>query len=107
MQPAIRAALYAIKATVGDVNMVATQSGGAAFDSAGPLAKSVEDCADVLETLLPGRDFRSHLKKSWDGVSIAYLNYEEWQFPDAVCDKTPAFDEQHVSLCPVLFSTIY
>ncbi|TPX14159.1 uncharacterized protein E0L32_000553 [Thyridium curvatum] len=73
VQPAIRAALYAIKATVGDV----------------------EDCADVLEILLPGRDFRSHLKKSWDGVSIAYLDYEEWQFPDAVCDKTPAFDEQH------------
>lgn len=77
--------------------MVGTQSGGAAFDSAGPLAKSVEDCADVMEILLPGRDFQSHLRRSWQGIKIAYLNYDEWQFPDSVCDKTPEFDVAHVS----------
>jgi len=97
VQPAVRAALYAVKGTVGDVVMVGTQSGGAAFDSAGPMAKCVEDCADILEILLPGRDFRSHLMKSWDGIGFACLNYEDWQFPDAVCGKTPEFDEQHVS----------
>ncbi|GAW27360.1 putative amidase family protein [Rosellinia necatrix] len=95
VQPAIRAALYSMKGTVGDVNMVGTQSGGAAFDSAGPLAKSVEDCADAMEILLPGRNFRSHLTQSWQGIRIAYLNYDAWQFPDAVCEKTPSFDEQH------------
>ena len=77
--------------------MLGTQSGGAAFDSAGPMAKSPEDCADIMEILLPGRDFRSHLKKSWEGIGIAYLNHDVWQFPEAVCDKTPAFDEQNVS----------
>ncbi|KAI0105341.1 amidase signature domain-containing protein [Nemania sp. FL0031] len=95
VQPAVRAALYGIKGTVGDVNMVGTQSGGAAFDSAGPLAKSVEDCADVMEILLPGRDFRNHLNGSWEGIKIAYLSYDAWQFPDSVCEKTPAFDKQH------------
>ncbi|KAI1130215.1 amidase signature domain-containing protein [Nemania abortiva] len=95
VQPAIRAALYSIKGTVGDVDMVGTQSGGAAFDSAGPLAKSVEDCADVMDILLPGRDFHTYLKKSWQGIKIAYLNYDAWQFPDSVCEKTPAFDEEH------------
>jgi hypothetical protein len=25
------------------------------------------------------------------------LNYDEWQFPDSVCDKTPEFDVEHVS----------
>lgn len=97
VQPGVRAALYSMKGTVGDVNMVGTQSGGAAFDSAGPLAKSVEDCADVMDILLPGRDFHKYLTKSWSGIKIAYLNYDDWQFPDSVCEKTPAFDEQHVS----------
>lgn len=97
VQPAIRAALYSIKGTVGDVNMKGTMSGGAGFDSAGPLAKSVEDCADVMDILLPGRDFRSHLTKSWDGLRIAHLDYKTWQFEDWICNATPAFDEEHVS----------
>ncbi|KAH6616147.1 amidase signature domain-containing protein [Chaetomium sp. MPI-SDFR-AT-0129] len=95
VQPAIRAALYSIKGTVGDVNMKGTMSGGAGFDSSGPLAKSVEDCADVMDILLPGRNFRSHLTKSWDGLHIAYLDYKTWQFEDWICKATPAFDEEH------------
>ncbi len=86
-----------MKGTVGDVNMVGTQSGGAAFDSAVPMAKSVEDCVDIMDILLPGRDFRTHLKKSWKGLRIAYLNYETWQFPNEICQANPEFDAQHVS----------
>lgn len=97
VQPAIRAALYSIKGTVGDVNMKGTMSRGAGFDSAGPLAKSVEDCADVMDILLPGKNFRSHLIKSWDGLRIAYLEYKYWQFEDWICKATLAFDEEHVS----------
>lgn len=76
VQPAIRAALYSIKGTIGDVSMVGTQSGGQFNDSAGPLAKSVENCAAVLEVLLPGRRFRPHLTKSWAGLGIACLDYD-------------------------------
>ncbi|KAJ5509770.1 hypothetical protein N7527_011913 [Penicillium freii] len=95
VQPAIRAGAYSLKGTVGDVIMKGTQSGGAAFDSAGPIGKSAEDCVDVMDILLPGRDFGSHLTKSWNGIRIAYLDYKTWQFPDSVCKKTPAFDTQH------------
>ncbi|KAJ5157295.1 uncharacterized protein N7482_008395 [Penicillium canariense] len=95
VQPAIRAAAYSLEGTVGDVIMKGTQSGGAAFDSAGPIAKSTEDCADVMDILLPGWDFGSHLAKSWNGIRIAYLDYKTCQFPDSVCEKTPAFDTQH------------
>jgi amidase len=98
VQPAIRAAAYGLKGTVDDVIMKGTQSGGAAFDSAGPIAKSAEDCADVMDILLPGRDFCSHLTKSWNGIRIAYLDYKTWQFPDSMCEKTPDFDTQHVSI---------
>jgi len=97
VQPAVRAALYSMKGTVGDVNMVGTQSGGAAFDSAGPLTKSVEDCADVMDILLPGRDFNSYLKRSWNGIGVAYLNYETWQFSEESCTRSKIFDEEHVS----------
>lgn len=97
VQPAIRAALYSIKGTIGDVSMVGTQSGGQFNDSAGPLAKSVGDCAAVMEILLPGRDFHSHLGKSWAGIAIASLDYDTWQWPEAVCNRVPAFDDQHVS----------
>lgn len=97
VQPAVRAALYSMKGTVGDIDMRGTMSGGAGFDSAGSIAKSVEDCADVMDILLPGRNFRLHLTKSWEGSSIAYLDYKTWQFEDWICDRTPAFDDQHVS----------
>ncbi|CAI7583458.1 unnamed protein product [Penicillium palitans] len=95
VQPAIRAGAYSLKGTVGDVIMKGTQSGGAAFDSAGPIGKSAEDCADVMDILLPGGDFSSHLTKSWNGIRIAYLDYKTWQFPESVCEKTRAFDTQH------------
>lgn len=96
VQPAIRAALYSMKGSVGATNMKGTMSGGMGFDSAGPLAKSVEDCADVMNVLLPGRNFHSHLTKSWEGIRIAYLDYKTWQFADWICDQTRAFDEEHV-----------
>ncbi|CAI7674385.1 unnamed protein product [Penicillium discolor] len=48
-----------------------------------------------MDILLPGRDFGSHLTKSWNGICIAYLDYKNWQFPDSVCEKTPALDTQH------------
>jgi amidase len=60
------------------------------------MAKSVEDCADVMDILLPGRGFRSSLKRSWKGVRIAFLNYEKWQWDDEDCKRVPEYDEQHV-----------
>ncbi|EEU37128.1 uncharacterized protein NECHADRAFT_52302 [Fusarium vanettenii 77-13-4] len=95
VQPAIREALYSMKGTVGSINMVGTQSGGAAWDSAGPLAKSVEDCAVVMDILLPNRNFHSSLTGSWKGIRIALLNYEDWQFGDEICHKNPIFDQEH------------
>ncbi|KID81032.1 Amidase signature domain protein [Metarhizium guizhouense ARSEF 977] len=75
--------------------MKGTMSGGMGFDSAGPLAKSVQDCADVMNVLLPGRDFRSHLTNLWEGIRIAYLDYKAWQFADWICDQGRAFDDEH------------
>ncbi|KAK0627621.1 amidase signature domain-containing protein [Immersiella caudata] len=95
VQPAIRAALYSMKCTAGAVNMAGTQSSGAAWDSAGPMAKSVEDCVDVMHILLPGRNFRSSLKRSWQGIRIALLNYEEWQWDDETCARASEYDDQH------------
>ncbi|KAJ5721989.1 hypothetical protein N7488_000024 [Penicillium malachiteum] len=51
VQPAIRAAAYGLKGTVGDVIMKGAQSGDAAVNSAGPVAKSVEDYANIMDLL--------------------------------------------------------
>ncbi|KAH7125867.1 hypothetical protein EDB81DRAFT_764962 [Dactylonectria macrodidyma] len=81
---------------VGDIEIVGTQSSGAAFDSSEPIAESVEDCADVMELLLLEKNFRSHPKAFWNGINVAYLNYDFWQFPETVCEKTLAFDREHL-----------
>jgi len=50
-----------------------------------------------MDVLLLGRDFNSHLVKSWDGLKVAYLDYKTWQFADWVCKPVPAFDDEPVS----------
>jgi len=50
-----------------------------------------------MDVLLLGRDFNSHLVKSWDGLKVAYLDYKTWQFSDWVCKLVPAFDDEPVS----------
>lgn len=85
-----------MKGSVGAIDMKGSLSGGMGFDSAGPLAKSVQDCADVMNVLLSGRDFRSLLTKSWEGIRIAYLDYKTWQFADRICDQARAFEDKHV-----------
>ncbi|KAH7136972.1 amidase signature domain-containing protein [Dactylonectria estremocensis] len=77
MQPAIRAALYGIKGTVVISDMANKQSGRAEFDSADPMTKSVEDCAD-------------------NGIRVTSLNYDIWQSSEALCEKTAAFDDEHM-----------
>ncbi|KAI0842210.1 hypothetical protein F5Y06DRAFT_293034 [Hypoxylon sp. FL0890] len=72
VQPAVRAALYGLKGTVGDANMAGTQSGAALFDSAGPIAKSVEGCAD--------RNFGEVM----EGIGFAYLNHDKAAMDDAM-----------------------
>ncbi|KAH7000515.1 amidase signature domain-containing protein [Ilyonectria destructans] len=81
--------------TEADDSTFGTQSGGATWDSAGPLAKSVEGCANVMEVLLPGRDFHSSFGSSWQGIRIALLNYEQWQFDEEEYIKIPVFDQEH------------
>ncbi|RSL60488.1 hypothetical protein CEP54_006739 [Fusarium duplospermum] len=58
--------------------MVGTRSGSAAWDSAGPLAKSVEDYADVMDILLRNCNFYSPLTSS-----------------DKICHRNPVFDGEH------------
>jgi amidase len=58
VQPAVRAALNSMKGTIGNINMKGTISGYAGFNSAGPLTKSVENYTNVIDILLPRRNFR-------------------------------------------------
>lgn len=66
------------------------------FDGPGGMAKSVEDLEDLMEVIVPGTNCRLHLIKSWEGIGIAYLDPEPWQFPESVCEIREDFLEQGV-----------
>ena len=53
-QPATRVALYAMKATVGTIDMTAIQPANPDFDSAGAMANTPSDLAVVMETITNG-----------------------------------------------------
>ena len=57
VQPATRAALYGLKPTTGSIDLAANLAGNSGLMCVGPMAKSVEDCASLLDVMLPGRDF--------------------------------------------------
>ena len=46
-------------------------------DSVGPMAKSPEDIALIMDVPIPGRDF-TNLTKSWEGLKIGFLDQKTW-----------------------------
>ena len=76
VQPATRAALYAMKATPGSVNLEGIQPISPAFDSIGGLAKSPKDLADLMSILQPGKHYSFSPKASWDGIRVGVVDPE-------------------------------
>ncbi|KAM7205425.1 Glutamyl-tRNA amidotransferase subunit A, mitochondrial [Naviculisporaceae sp. PSN 640] len=88
--PASRAALYAIKPTVGVQDTSGMFCISEFFDSPGPMAKSVGDLAALMDVLLPGRGFydefygRSRGKNGYEGrwsalSNVAFVDPRFWK----------------------------
>ncbi|KAJ4860480.1 amidase domain-containing protein [Trichoderma breve] len=84
MVPASRNALYAIKPTVGDVDIKGVFSLSELYDSAGPMAKSTHDLVPVTEILL-GRKLTSAGQKNWQGLSVGFVDPRVWNLGDSMC----------------------
>ena len=102
VQPAGRAALYALKPTVGAVNTEGIWTLSKTFDVVGAMAKSVADVAIVTECLLkdsarqslPKDGFASFLTGSFKNLRIGFLSPEEWHFPAKMQKQVKSATEQ-------------
>ncbi|KAI9158329.1 putative amidase family protein [Paramyrothecium foliicola] len=80
-----RAALYTIKPTVDLVPQHGIIPMSHNFDSAEPMTKTAYELAitlDVLASRAPSESYTSNLSGSWSGISVAFLDYSQWRYPD-------------------------
>ena len=101
--PAIRAALYTIRATPGTVS----EDGGFPFsvdrDSLGPMAKCTEDLIDLLNVIadtshpkVPNAGYGKSSGRQWKDISIATLDPHRWHLPEEVQKSQPGALDQIV-----------
>lgn len=84
--PASRCLLYSIKPTVGLVPQEGIVPVSHTCDSAGPMAKTPEDLALLLDVLLDVpyiKSFTHHLGAPWSDFSIGALDYKKWWYDAA------------------------
>lgn len=87
-----------MKATIGAVDISSSQSDGNRLGSVGGMTKCTEDLAVLMSTLLPDQNLSRSSPTSWDGISVAVIDHDTWQFPEAVCEKVEHFEKQIVRL---------
>jgi amidase len=98
VQPAARAALYALKPTPGSVKVDGTWTLSSRFDAIGAMAKSVTDLTIVTELLhtdrvrstLPADGYASNLTKTFKGLKVGFLDPAEWHLPERLCPQIPS-----------------
>lgn len=104
ISPASRAALYALKPTIGSVTLAGVISVTSAFDMVGPMARSVDDLAALTEIILdpsakvgvPRDGFKSSLSGSWTGLRVGFLDPKIWKLPDSLCEPVDSVTAQMV-----------
>lgn len=87
IMPSDRSALYTIKPTVKIVSQTGIIPITLELDSAGPMAKSALDLANLLQilvdpskTTIPEGGYRSVATGSWGNIRIGILEPEKWLF---------------------------
>lgn len=87
IRPATRAALYAIKPTIGLVPQHGMFPLTRLMDSAGPMAKTVKDLANLLEIMVdhehskvPPGTYLDAISKTWDGLKMGSVDFAQWTY---------------------------
>ncbi|KAF2469965.1 amidase signature enzyme [Lindgomyces ingoldianus] len=93
VQPATRAALYGLKATLGSAPTWGSQPITPIFDSIGGMAKTPSDLANLMEVLQEKR-YAEFLTKSWEGLKIGFVDPALWQPAPFVVEPVPEFTAQ-------------
>lgn len=102
--PAARASLFSLRPTTGIVPAKGIVPLAHSFDVAGPLAKDVQDLADLLtimvdsdKTTVPSGGYRSVLGSGWKDLRVGTLDVEPWLYPEALLKSAPGVVEQMAS----------
>ncbi|KAL5095436.1 hypothetical protein Trisim1_000211 [Trichoderma cf. simile WF8] len=90
VSPASRAALYAMKPTIGTVSMDGVIPVSKSLDSVGAMARSPADLAMVIEMLQetgPNHDERLSqlMTQKWDGLRIGFVDEKIWKLSESLC----------------------
>ncbi|KAL9066020.1 MAG: hypothetical protein Q9157_007285, partial [Trypethelium eluteriae] len=94
--PASRAALYSIKPTIGNLPKHGVFSAVPIFESAGPLAKTPRDLADLTAILMGQKSCSSRLTGRWDGLGLAFVDPTKWKWSQAICGRNDGFEKQYM-----------
>lgn len=116
VQPANRAALYGLKATVGLISTEGTAPWSSLTDSIGGMAKSPQDLAALFEVLTgahqdideksKGFEDESELPESWKGQRVGFVDPTLWSFSPAICDPDHELIQQQREEMEVAISKI-
>ncbi|KAG6357654.1 hypothetical protein INS49_013533 [Diaporthe citri] len=104
VQPANRAALYGLKATVGRIGTDGTAPWSSLTDSIGGMAKSPQDLEALFDVLTDadrcaakearGDGDGDGLPESWTGLRVGFVDPTLWSFSPAICDPDPILIQQ-------------
>jgi amidase len=97
VQPATRAALYGMKGTLNTINTTGAMGLSPIFDSIGAVGKSTRDMATLLGILQGGIDYSPHLKTSWEGLKVGFVDPELWWPAPFIVESREDYQNQVVS----------
>jgi amidase len=112
--PGVRAALYTIKPTVGEVSQDGIVPVSPNFDSAGPMAKTPYDIAVVLDAILEstspsrnGKSFTAALQGSFQDLRVGTLDPQKWRLSEQWLPSQQEGTDQIVSIKVQCYSFTY
>ncbi|KAG8163939.1 hypothetical protein KVR01_005857 [Diaporthe batatas] len=100
VQPANRAALYGLKATVGLLPTEGTALWSSLTDSMGGMAKSPQDLAALFEVITGAErgtkteDDEDGAAAPWSGLRVGFVDPTLWSFSPVICDPDPILIQQ-------------
>ena len=96
VQPATRAAVYGLKATLGSIPTDGTQPITPVINCVGTMAKSPRDLASLVG-ILQDKDYRPSLTKSWKNLKVGFVDLALWQPAPFITEPREDFRTQSVS----------
>lgn len=95
VQPATRASLYGLKATVGLIPTEGTAPWSPLTDSVGGMARTPGDLANLLGILLNDTDLSARTATdAWEGQRVGFVDPTLWGFVPFICNPDNVLTDQ-------------